>query len=417
MPLTKGVDGCIMGKERGGIDLRIAGIICECNPLHGGHLYLMEQARRSGADAVVCVMSGCFTQRGEAAILEPRVRARMILDEGGADAVFELPYPYSAAGAEFFAAAGVSLLDRLGVNEIWFGSECGDISALKHAAEVSSTDQFCMAYRDLCREGSCGTAEGYLSLLREACGMEEVLSNDLLGIAYLKAMAARGSTMQAHTVKRKGSGYRDEHLPEQDFPSATALRRSLEECGIDAWKPYFSKHALRLVQEELRAHLAPASLSNAERAILSHFRLTPPDALERVPELSGGLGRRMADLSHLAKGLEEFIRLCVTKKYTESRIRRGILYAMTGITAEDLRREPAYAVLLAANDTGCRFLADRKKSRSVPVVTCHADLPRGEDAARQEALTRAAFALYGLTLPSIRATDRFLRRSSEIIRG
>ena len=397
--------------------MRIAGIICECNPLHGGHLYLMEQARRGGADAVVCVMSGCFTQRGEAAILEPRVRAKMILDEGGADAIFELPYPYSAAGAEFFAAAGVSLLDRLGADEIWFGSECGDLSALKRAAEVSSTEEFGTAYRDLCRGSVCGTAEGYLSLLRDATGMEEVCSNDLLGIAYLKAMAARGSTMQAHTVRREGSAYREESLLEQEFPSATALRKSLGESGIDAWKPYFSKHALHLVQKEIRAHLAPATLSNAERAILAHFRLTSPEVLETVPELSGGLGRRMAELSHMAKSLEEFLRLSVTRKYTESRIRRGILFAMTGVTPEDLRREPAYAVLLAANDAGCRFLADRKKSRRVPVVTCHADLPRGEDATRQEALTRAAFALYGLTLPSAWSTDRFLRRSSEIARG
>ncbi len=397
--------------------MRIAGIICECNPLHSGHLYLMEQARRSGVDGVVCVMSGCFTQRGEAAILEPRVRACTILGEGGADAVFELPFPYSAAGAEFFAAAGVSLLDRLGVDEIWFGSECGDLDALSRAAAVSATEEFGAAYQSLCKRNTCGTTEGYLTLLREAGGMDEVLSNDLLGIAYLKAMAARGSTMRAVTIKREGSGYRDEKLPEKEFPSATALRRGLCERGIEAWEPYLSRNALEMAQREMRARLAPASLVNAERAILTYFRLTSPDALERIPELSGGLGRRMAELSHMATTLEEFIRLCVTKKYTESRIRRGILFAMTGVTTEDLRREPAYAVLLAANDTGCRFLADRKKERRVSVVTCHADLPRGEDATRQEALTRAAFALYGLTLPRALSTDTFLRRSSEIVKA
>ena len=173
------------------------------------------------------------------------------------------------------------------------------------------------------------------------------------------------------------------------------------------------RHSLK----DILAIVLFATLANAERAILSHFRLTPPDLLETVPELSGGLGRRMADLSYMATTLEEYIRLCVTKKYTESRIRRGILFAMTGVLAEDLRREPAYAVLLAANGAGCRFLSDRKKSRRVPVVTCHADLPKGEDAARQEALTRAAFALYGLTTPRVLSTDSFLRRSSEIVKG
>ena len=106
--------------------MRIAGIICECNPIHGGHLYLMREARRQGADAVVCVMSGCFTQRGEAAIADPHTRAHALI-LGGADAVVELPFPFSCAGAEFFAAAGVEILNRLGVGELWFGSECGDL--------------------------------------------------------------------------------------------------------------------------------------------------------------------------------------------------------------------------------------------------------------------------------------------------
>ena len=89
---------------------------------------------------------------------------------------------------------------------------------------------------------------------------------------------------------------------------------------------------------------------------------------------------------------------------------------MTGVEEDDLRREPAYAVLLAANSTGCRFLSERKKTRLVAVVTCHGDIPEGADAARQEQLTRDAFALYGVMLPKPRATDAFLRRSSEILR-
>ena len=44
--------------------MSVAGIICEYDPLHTGHAYLMEQARRAGAEAVVCALSGNFTQRG-----------------------------------------------------------------------------------------------------------------------------------------------------------------------------------------------------------------------------------------------------------------------------------------------------------------------------------------------------------------
>ena len=48
-----------------------AGVICEYNPFHSGHLRQFAQLReRLGADtAIVCLMSGAFVQRGEVAVL------------------------------------------------------------------------------------------------------------------------------------------------------------------------------------------------------------------------------------------------------------------------------------------------------------------------------------------------------------
>ncbi|MBR7098515.1 MAG: nucleotidyltransferase family protein [Clostridia bacterium] len=392
--------------------MRVAGIICECNPLHGGHLYLMEQARADGADAVVCVMSGCFTQRGEAAVFDPRTRAEMILAEGGADAVFEFPFPYSAAGAEQFALAGVSILQRLGVDELWFGSECGELALLQRCAEIACSDAFLQAYRERCRLGASGTAESYFALLREMGGMDMPLSNDILGIAYLKAILTQNASMKAVTVKRLGSAYREKALTVDSFPSATALRRLIAEEGVSALGAYASDAVMTLARRQTENGCAPADLALAERAILARFRLISTDALESIPELSGGLGRRMAEISSKVETLEDLIGRSVTKKYTEARVRRGILFAMTGVEEFDLKRIPAYAVLLAANRTGCRFLSERKKSREIGVVTCHGDLPDTPDAKRQEELTHRAFALYGLMLPQVRSVESFLRCSS-----
>ena len=47
------------------------GDICEYNPFHNGHALHLEQARAlSGADYVICVMSGAVTQRGAFARFE-----------------------------------------------------------------------------------------------------------------------------------------------------------------------------------------------------------------------------------------------------------------------------------------------------------------------------------------------------------
>ena len=387
--------------------MRSAGIICECNPFHGGHEYLIRRARQSGADAVICVMSGYFVQRGEAAILDAHSRARALLF-GGADAVLELPFPFSAAGAEFFAAAGVKMLSGLGVDELWFGSECGDIGLLTRAATVCDSEDFRTRYAESV-ESKSGTAEAYFDLLSELLGADMTcLSNDILGIAYLRAIKEIGASMRPVTVKREGAAYLDTVLTDGGYPSATALRAKWREEGRDAILPYLPV----AVRRELDTVDAIADLKNAERAVLAHFRLTPPERLESIAVLSGGLGSRMAKAAADATSLEQLLELAATKKYPTSRLQRGILFALTEIIPEDLKVDPA-ARLLAANATGCEFLAtSRKKDGGLPIVTRRTDLPKTDAASRQLELETRAFALYTLcTEQTMTVSDQWKARA------
>ena len=64
--------------------MRTAGIICEYNPFHRGHLLQLRKTREMvGEDgAIVCLMSGYFVQRGEPALFSPEVRTRVALLHG-----------------------------------------------------------------------------------------------------------------------------------------------------------------------------------------------------------------------------------------------------------------------------------------------------------------------------------------------
>ena len=64
------------------------GIICEYNPLHGGHKYMFSRLREMGAEKIVCLMSGNAVQRGDFAIMPKNLRAVSASSEG-ADIVFE----------------------------------------------------------------------------------------------------------------------------------------------------------------------------------------------------------------------------------------------------------------------------------------------------------------------------------------
>ena len=394
--------------------MRTVGIICECNPFHAGHGYLINQAKESGADAVIALMSGCFVQRGEAAIADPVSRAEILL-LGGADAVLELPFPYSAGSAEFFGGAGVEILDRLGVRELWFGSECGDLERLERLSGALDDPAFWARYAES-DEGNEGTAAAFFSCLREFCkDTAPCLSNDILAISYLRALRQRNSKIKPVTIKRVGSAYREDSIREQaEFPSATALRRLWHENGLQTLLPYLPKGAEKILTASAKKGTAPADLKNAEALILGHFRLTERERLEHIAELSGGLGNRLAELSAAADSLESLLALAETKKYPLSRLQRGILFALTEISREDLKSAPAYVRLLAANETGCDFLASCRKSSQLPIVTRKADLPKTPEAQRQATWEEKAYALYALCTPKI-GSCRGLWQSNPII--
>ena len=111
------------------------GIICEYDPFHRGHARQFALVREKLPDArIVCVMSGCFTQRGSAALFAPAFRARAALD-AGASLVLELPCAFALREAENFALGGIALLDRLGfVTHVSFGCEDDDLPFLQTAA-------------------------------------------------------------------------------------------------------------------------------------------------------------------------------------------------------------------------------------------------------------------------------------------
>ena len=73
--------------------MKTVGIVCEYNPIHTGHLRQIEYAKSIGAERIVCVMSGNYTQRGEMAIADKYSRA-LCAKECGADLILELPFPY-----------------------------------------------------------------------------------------------------------------------------------------------------------------------------------------------------------------------------------------------------------------------------------------------------------------------------------
>ena len=104
--------------------MNILGIIAEYNPFHLGHAYHIQQAKNQlQPDGTIVIMSGNFTQRGEVAIFDKWLRAKMAL-LNGADLVFELPTTFACRSANYFAQGSVlSLAATNVVTDLAFGVE------------------------------------------------------------------------------------------------------------------------------------------------------------------------------------------------------------------------------------------------------------------------------------------------------
>ena len=384
--------------------MKTVGIICEYNPFHNGHEYLLKKAKNDGC-AVVAVMSGNYTQRGELAVTDKYTRAETAV-KCGADLVLELPFPYAMSSAEFFARGGVSVLERIGADSICFGAECGDVEKLKKAAVAAMSADF-EDKRANARMNE-GFAKGYFDALGKITGEEvSLLSNDILGVEYIKEIYRRGIDIEPIAVKRVGDGFLDSELGVSEFASATAIRKAIRTGSVEPLERFMPQFSLRGLEEAEKRGELPADIKNIESAILAFWRMTDPASLSDIAELGNGLEYRIREAALDSWCLEKLEERVATKRYTAAKIRRAILFALFGVTKADLDADPQYTTVLAANSVGREMLSKaRRKEGKIKIVTKHAD---ARDC-RQYELSSRADALYTLSLPIPKEAGYFAKR-------
>ena len=321
--------------------MKICAIICEYNPFHNGHLYHLQEAKRlSGADAILCVMSGNFVQRGEAAILNKYVRAKHAI-QAGADAVIELPAVFATSNAELFAKGAIHILSSIpAVDSLCFGAENADADAFLKAAHFlnNEPEEISARIKELTNEGL-----SYAKARATAWGsvLPNVLlssPNNILGLEYTRAILAKNANIKILPISRMGNHYNSRQLNEQTA-SATAIRNGINE------RVSVSKYVPDFVECDLPSNLQ-CDLEVLEKyAILSKST----EEIKGVCDCTEGLENAFKKAALLDTSLSETL---TSARYTSSRIRRIALQNLLGIDEQLLREAlttPLYLKVLAIN--------------------------------------------------------------------
>ena len=342
--------------------MKICAIICEFNPFHNGHQYLLSEAKkRTNADALLCIMSGNFVQRGEIAILDKYTRAKHAV-ECGADIVIELPTVFATSNAEIFASGAISILSKIpSVTHLAFGAEYADKTAFLETAKglINEPPIVAKTVKALMDTG-VGYAQA-IATARAQVGDKRLFEspNNILGIEYTKAILAQNAKIEIVPIQRLGSGYNNLVL-EGTFASASAIRKAYfgnEPANIEMFLPSSVHNDLTMAQE--------ISLDTHEKlAILQ----TEPQVLATTLDCSEGLENAFLKACMSPDLLEKSLS---SPRYTAARIRRIALQNLLGIREPFIRAclsVPLYLQPLAYRKARPDLLSELSKA-SIPFLS------------------------------------------------
>ncbi|MBB6449400.1 putative nucleotidyltransferase [Geomicrobium halophilum] len=385
--------------------MKAIGLIVEYNPLHNGHAYHIQASKHAAdADVVICVMSGYFLQRGEPAILPRRTRAEMAL-RSGADLIIELPYAYSSQHAHWFARGAVSILDDLGAEAFYFGSESGNTEHFlqlvefmeNHAAQLQK-ELRCAITKGISYPAA--QAEAFLSLNPPEHLPDLSKPNNILGYHYVKATRLLETNILPKTITRVGAGFHD-HVFQEDtsIASATAIRKMLvENANISTVRPFLPAHVYDTI-EQFQKDESPFYQWEAYYPYLQWLLSTrSAESLAHIYEAEEGLENRFIQAALKAPTFQAFMQAVKTKRYTWTRLQRLAVHLLTGTTKAEIAEafgesaRPQCARILGFTQSGRGYLNIVKKHTPLSLY----DRPPKNKNTQQWLDERAARAYYSI---------------------
>ena len=364
--------------------MKAVGLITEYNPLHNGHIYHMNQAlKMTGADLTIAVMSGNYVQRGEPAITDKYTRCRAAL-KSGINLLVDLPVYYSLSSAEIFAKGAMRILNSLMCDYVVFGSECGDINALKEIANVLSNEpeSFKNALKNELSSG-LSFPKARMNALNSYFKNDysKILENpnNILGIVQSK------SAITPMTVKRIGKGYNDETIDsasdnsDLSFNSATAIRKAVSDNNTNIKELFLPQ----MYEEFIDSYNKSAPVFKDDFSILLNYRLYDiffkcgndkhkiSSELQKYEDITENIANRIAVCFTGNDTFTEFAAKLKTKSYTLSRINRCLFHIILGIDHNTALffAHNNYIRILGFDEKGREYLNEIKKKTDATIIT------------------------------------------------
>lgn len=389
--------------------MNFAFIACEYNPFHNGHLYHITKTRESGADAIICIMSGNFVQRGDVAIAEKHSRAKIAL-MNGADLVLELPLKYAVAPAQLFADGFIKTAAATGLDGfISFGAK-DDLCDLIKLVDCMFSDN-AENFAALQVKNGFNYAKAKSMFVEKELGeyFSNILNdaNNMLALEYLRSARAHFPTVGIKSITRKNVMH-NSILPDGNFASASYIRKLLYDSYdnslndfLHSIKRFIPDNEYNYLLNEYSSGRFPSDRNRFEIATVSRLFTLTLEEIAVINNVNEGLENRIFNAIKNNVVLSEMLDDVKSKRFTHSRIRQIFMNAILGINRNDIEAGLSYIRVLGFNSKGRQCLHQMKSTSKIPVIANLSEIDKNnESAARDAYLDYEAGKLFSLLLPS-----------------
>lgn len=338
--------------------MKIIGLIAEYNPFHLGHLYQINEIKKRYPDSIIiAVVSSCFTQRGEVSIINKWNKTNICLNNG-IDIVLELPFLYATQSADIFAKGAVTILNKMGIDTLVFGTESDNIDELKEMANVQLNDK---NYDNLVKsylDKGTNYPTALSRSIKDILGYEISKPNDLLALSYIKQVMLINKDIEVINIKRTND-YHGKSL-DSNIVNASLIREYL--LNNKDISNYIPSYDINYIYKNLNI--------NKYYDLLKYQIINNIDSLDKFLTVDEGIENRIKKYIYTSHSWDELINNIKTKRYTYNKINRMFIHVLCNLTKEDIKKyDIDYIRVLGFNSIGRNYLNKIKKNIDISIVT------------------------------------------------
>lgn len=194
--------------------------------------------------------------------------------------------------------------------------------------------------------------------------------NNILAIEYLKAIKKLKSKILPITIKRIGTEYNSLNI-NGNYASATAIRNFIKK-GEDI-EDLLPKFSYDILLSNIKFGKMISSINCYEKEILFTLRKMTLSEIKNLQDVSEGLEYLIKKAADSYNNLNDLINSIKSKRYTQTRLQRILLYSLLNITKKDIQdsyRIKPYIRVLGVSNKGKELLSqmNNRKFKS-PVIT------------------------------------------------